>query len=79
MMYVHSYQSYVWNKVVSERVKLFGCDKPIVGDLVYSDPTTAGDGEVEIKTDLSKIESLEANLDDDGMLRFLHLSLSCGG
>ncbi|KAI9266596.1 pseudouridine synthase [Phascolomyces articulosus] len=33
-MYMHAYQSYVWNHVVSERVKRFGCDKPLVGDLV---------------------------------------------
>ena len=33
-MYLHAYQSYVWNHVVSERVKRFGCDKPLVGDLV---------------------------------------------
>lgn len=33
-MYLHAYQSYVWNKVVSERVKRFGTSKPMVGDLV---------------------------------------------
>ncbi|KAI8139253.1 pseudouridine synthase [Fennellomyces sp. T-0311] len=33
-MYLHAYQSYVWNHVVSERAKRFGCDKPLVGDLV---------------------------------------------
>lgn len=34
MMYIHAYQSYVWNTVLSRRVELFGCDKPVIGDLV---------------------------------------------
>lgn len=32
-MYLHSYQSLLWNKVVSRRIKEFGL-KPLVGDLV---------------------------------------------
>ena len=35
-MYVHAYQSYVWNCIVSERIKSFG-RAPIVGDLVFDD------------------------------------------
>lgn len=34
-MYVHAYQSYVWNAIVSERVKSYGADKPVIGDLVF--------------------------------------------
>ena len=40
-MYLHAYQSYVWNHVVSERIKRFGCDKPLVGDLVLEDADNA--------------------------------------
>jgi len=34
LMYVHAYQSYVWNHVVSRRIREFGTNV-IVGDLVY--------------------------------------------
>jgi len=33
-MYVHAYQSYLWNLVVSERIKL-SATQPLVGDLVF--------------------------------------------
>jgi tRNA pseudouridine13 synthase len=35
-MYVHAYQSYIWNLVTSERIKQ-SATQPLVGDLVYED------------------------------------------
>uniref|UniRef100_A0A803PZ05 TRUD domain-containing protein n=2 Tax=Cannabis sativa TaxID=3483 RepID=A0A803PZ05_CANSA len=35
MMYVHSYQSYLWNHAASTRVQKHGTDHVVVGDLVY--------------------------------------------
>ncbi|KAI4311007.1 hypothetical protein MLD38_035944 [Melastoma candidum] len=35
MMYVHSYQSYLWNHAASVRVKKYGANQVVVGDLVY--------------------------------------------
>ena len=40
-MYVHAYQSYVWNAIVSERIKTWGADRPIPGDLVLESGTAA--------------------------------------
>ncbi|XP_052204944.1 multisubstrate pseudouridine synthase 7 [Diospyros lotus] len=35
MMYVHSYQSYLWNHAASVRVQKYGIDQVVLGDLVY--------------------------------------------
>jgi tRNA pseudouridine13 synthase len=45
-MYVHAYQSYVWNAIVSERIKAYGCDAPVVGDLVFDHGVEMADADV---------------------------------
>ncbi|KAL0005616.1 hypothetical protein SO802_013177 [Lithocarpus litseifolius] len=35
MMYIHSYQSYLWNHAASLRVQNYGTDQVVLGDLVY--------------------------------------------
>ncbi|KAI6047420.1 pseudouridine synthase [Pisolithus marmoratus] len=37
LMYIHAYQSYVWNAVVSERIRIYGCEKAVPGDLVFEE------------------------------------------
>ncbi|EPY83903.1 putative pseudouridine synthase [Camelus ferus] len=38
LMYIHSYQSYVWNNMVSQRIEEYGL-KPVPGDLVLKGAT----------------------------------------
>lgn len=37
LMYIHAYQSYIWNCVLSRRMKQFGAH-PVIGDLAMCDP-----------------------------------------
>lgn len=42
-MYVHAYQSYIWNLITSERIKL-SSTKPLVGDMVIVKSETSNEG-----------------------------------
>nr|XP_022908215.1 pseudouridylate synthase 7 homolog [Onthophagus taurus] len=56
LLYLHSFQALIWNKMCSIRIKEFGL-KPIVGDLVFCD-----DEEEEIEqTENEEIENNENN------------------
>merc|ERR550519_2352604 len=50
-MYVHSYQSYVWNRVVSRRIKEHGT-AVMVGDLVKAEDRDVGAEDAEGGEDL---------------------------
>ena len=50
LMYVHAYQSYIWNMVVSIRMRLPNAQRPLVGDFVAapeSQSTTDEPGKTE--------------------------------
>ncbi|KAK7337896.1 hypothetical protein VNO77_18486 [Canavalia gladiata] len=53
MMYVHSYQSYLWNHAASKRVQKYGTEHVVLGDLVYckENPTGKVTGLVESEHD----------------------------
>lgn len=77
LMYIHAYQSFVWNHMVSRRIKEFGRN-PIVGDLVYEKNVKHNDNEGEFVYDngselategneepIKKISKLESEMDVD--------------
>jgi tRNA pseudouridine13 synthase len=45
-MYVHAYQSYVWNAIVSVRLQRYGSEAAVVGDLVYVEEEGKGAAEI---------------------------------
>ena len=62
LMYLHSYQSYVWNKVTTKRVELYGFE-PALGDLVKKRKSN-----IFVKSDNEKDEEIivlnEQNLNE---------------
>ncbi|XP_028770719.1 multisubstrate pseudouridine synthase 7 [Neltuma alba] len=53
MMYVHSYQSYLWNHAATTRVQKYGTEQVVVGDLVYRKDNAAGNGTGFVSRDCS--------------------------
>ncbi|CAI5471578.1 unnamed protein product, partial [Closterium sp. Yama58-4] len=41
LMYVHSYQSFLWNHAASHRIKTYGSTRVVAGDLVLCSPPAA--------------------------------------
>ncbi|XP_014225977.1 pseudouridylate synthase 7 homolog [Trichogramma pretiosum] len=64
LMYIHSYQSYVWNLIVSKRIKEFGL-KPVVGDLVYENPDSKDDVETVAEEQQTTEESTKAETNEN--------------
>lgn len=63
LMYVHAYQSFVWNLMVSRRIKEFGL-KPVVGDLVYENPDSKDDAEVHLDDGHHDIDDAKSHIEE---------------
>lgn len=65
MLYIHSLQSLIWNKIASRRIQEFGL-KPVVGDLVLLDTDESnenGNPEEDI-TETTECEDTESNINN---------------
>lgn len=50
LLYIHAFQAFIWNSIISRRVKEFGL-KPIVGDLVLCNDEETNNENDEIKAE----------------------------
>ena len=57
-MYVHSFQSYVWNFMTTARMELFGKEKPVAGDLIV-EKEVKDDQDTDVYSAETKIKILE--------------------
>jgi tRNA pseudouridine13 synthase len=63
-MYIHAYQSYVWNAIVSERLRVYGSDRPVVGDLVFENH----DDIAKVSTDIEESIAFADDSTENGWL-----------
>ncbi|ONM59926.1 Pseudouridine synthase family protein [Zea mays] len=66
LLYVHSYQSYLWNHAASMRVEKYGISQVVEGDLVYKTGSSLGEA---ITTDTFD--------DDDSHVNSPEMEMSC--
>lgn len=65
LMYIHAYQSYVWNEAASKRLELYGKDKVVKGDLIATgDLREEGVPESNIKVIESDEEGQNYSIED---------------
>jgi len=67
-MYVHAYQSYVWNAIVSERIGAYGAGSPVVGDLVFEEPPKKIQEEAMDQEENEVAEDLGSDLFNDSLI-----------
>uniref|UniRef100_A0A0E0N346 TRUD domain-containing protein n=1 Tax=Oryza rufipogon TaxID=4529 RepID=A0A0E0N346_ORYRU len=65
LMYVHSYQSYLWNHAASMRVQKYGISRVVEGDLVYKKEAPFEQG------------ALKATSEDDGQTMSSEMNACC--
>lgn len=66
LMYVHAYQSYVWNAIVSERIRIHGSDTPIVGDLVFDTELEATKKPEDSVANAEEDNAMEVDVGEEG-------------
>lgn len=63
-MYIHALQSWVWNHATSERLRRFGCERAVEGDLVLPLGTDGAEPAADTSGDASVDASGDASIDD---------------
>lgn len=59
LMYLHAYQSFIWNSMVTKRIQLFGF-KPVIGDLVKKQKNDTF-GKIEQKEEVTILNETNLN------------------